>query len=70
MIVYSPAKGFGFNPLRSFRNIPCPCGANKKAKRCHGRLEFLPEGEIVQVKEYLRKLSAAGFIEARPSEIA
>jgi uncharacterized protein YecA (UPF0149 family) len=67
---YLPADGYAPNPLRAHRNLPCPCGSNRKAKKCHGRYDFLPIADVAQIKAYLRSLSATGFIEARPSEIA
>jgi hypothetical protein len=69
MKAYSPAPGHDWNPLRRYRNIPCPCGSNRKAKHCHGRPETLPLGMIEKVKDYLRGLSAQGFIEVRKGEI-
>lgn len=66
---YTLAPGFDWNPLKRHRNLPCPCESGLKAKRCHGKFEVLPHEEVAKVKAYLRKLSALGFIEARPSEI-
>jgi uncharacterized protein YecA (UPF0149 family) len=68
--VYLPADGYAPNPLRAHRNLPCPCGSNRKAKKCHGRYDFLPVADVAQIKAYLRTLSATGFITVRPSEIA
>lgn len=36
MPAYAPGPGFVLNPLRKFpRNLPCPCGSQKKFKKCH-----------------------------------
>jgi uncharacterized protein YecA (UPF0149 family) len=67
---YKPMPGYSFNPLRSFRNIPCPCGSNRKAKRCHGAAEILPDSEVAVVKAYLMALSAEGMITVRAGDIA
>lgn len=67
---YTPKPGFGPNPLRSFRNVACFCGSHRKAKRCHGRFDFLPDAHVAEVKEYLMRLSAHGVIEVRPGDIA
>lgn len=70
MRILIPNDGFTPNPLRAHRNIPCPCGSKKKAKRCHGVRDFVADVEAKAIRAYLRELSAAGFIEARASEIA
>lgn len=70
MKAYVPAKGFERNPLKRHRNVACPCGSDKKAKRCHGRLDYLPEDLAEKARRYLRELSARGIIEAKPGEIA
>lgn len=70
MRILIPNKGFASNPLRAHRNVACPCGSNLKAKRCHGRHDFLPISDIEKIKTYLRALSAKGIIEARKGEIA
>lgn len=67
---YAPAPGYDWNPLRAYRNVACPCGSNLKVKRCHGKLDLLPVSEVAAAKEYLRRLSMAGVITARPKEIA
>mgnify|MGYP003405159551 CR=1 FL=1 len=66
---YTPNPGFEPNPLRPYRNLPCPCGSKRKIKRCHGATDYLTTELAAHAREYLRKLSAAGFIEARRSEI-
>lgn len=65
MIAYTPAAGHEANPLKRHRNVPCPCGSGKKAKRCHGRHDFIPEADAKNAKRYLRELSALGFIEVK-----
>jgi hypothetical protein len=67
--VYRPMPGYDFNPLRSFRNVACPCGSRLKAKRCHGRAEILPDEDVRAIKGYLMALSAAGVITVRPGDI-
>lgn len=69
MNVYTPKPGFEWNPLRAFRNVACPCGSEKKAKRCHGQADLLPASDVATIKRYLRHLSAMGVIEARPKDI-
>lgn len=59
--------GFGWNPLKKHRNLPCPCGSGLKIKRCHGQSETLPLEDIAKCKEYLGKLEAYGFIRSRRS---
>lgn len=66
---YVIAPGFARNPLRRHRNIPCPCGSGKKAKRCHGAEEFVETKMADRIRQYLRELSAGGFITVRPGEI-
>lgn len=70
MLVYSAKPGFGFNPLRAYRNLPCPCNSGRKVKRCHGMIDILPLEEIEKAKGYLRMLSEVGFIEARESHLS
>lgn len=65
MPYYSFDPGLERNPLRRYRNLPCPCQSGQKVKRCHGRLDALPKELIPAVKAWLRELSAYGFIEAR-----
>lgn len=67
---YTPKPGFDWNPLRAFRNVACPCGSKRKAKKCHGRLDLLPDAQVAEVKQYLQRLSAAGIIEVRMGDVA
>jgi hypothetical protein len=62
--------GFERNVLKRYRNMPCFCGSNEKIKRCHGMLAALTTDQAKLARRYLRHLSAAGFIEVRPDEIA
>lgn len=62
---YWPKAGYEWNPLRKHRNIPCPCGSGRKAKKCHGQAEAIPEDEAQVVQDYLRQL---GELRASKSE--
>lgn len=44
-----PKDGFKFNPLMSYpRNLPCPCGAKVKFKKC-----CLPKmGRVVKAEDH------------------
>lgn len=63
-----PNEGRDWNPLKRHRNIPCPCGSGKKAKRCHGKAETLTIEDCEKVKSYLTKLASHGFIKRREGE--
>lgn len=60
-----PAPGFEWNPLKRHRNVFCPCDSGKKAKHCHGIPEALPIADVNHIKDYLRRLSAAGIVTGR-----
>ena len=59
----SLSAGFAWNDLRSseHRNQPCPCGSNRKAKKCCGRVELalLPTKQARQISKYLEMKAAA-----------
>lgn len=69
MRVHILNPGHDWNPLRAHRNLPCPCGSDKKVKRCHGLALTVPTDVAATLRKYLRALSAAGVITARPKEI-
>jgi hypothetical protein len=62
MSKYTPNPGFEWNPLRAYRNVPCPCGSGKKAKRCHGKIDCVPQEMAEFAAEYLARLKEHGFI--------
>jgi uncharacterized protein YchJ len=66
---YQLKEGFVRNPLKRFRNLPCPCDSGQKVKRCHGLLDALNAEQAKIAREYLRAMSAAGVISVRPSQI-
>ena len=43
------------NPLRNFRNVACPCGSGKKAKRCHGRDDKITMSEHIEILNMVRE---------------
>lgn len=53
MKVYNPKPDRAWNPLKNYRNIPCPCGSGLKAKRCHGVQETLLRSDVEKVNAYL-----------------
>lgn len=62
MPTYTIKEGYERNPLRQYRNIPCPCGSRKKAKRCCGRFDALPVELVEALRKYLRSIRAMGFV--------
>ena len=40
-----PASGYSQNPLcnSKIRNFSCPCGSQKKIKKCCGRVNYIPD---------------------------
>lgn len=49
-------QGYSWNPLKKHpRNSPCPCGSQKKFKKCH--LDLLPEAITTQEAEKLKRLA-------------
>lgn len=69
MTGYLPKHGFDWNPLRKHRNIDCPCGSKKKAKKCHGLAEILPISDIKKINGYLKALSAAGMVKVSIAKV-
>ena len=62
---YVPKSGFERNPLKRYRNLPCPCRSGRKIKKCHGMSETMTNKEAEMARAYLRELSMHGFIEGR-----
>jgi len=60
--MYHPKPGYVWNPLKKYRNLPCPCGKGKKVKRCHGLFEAVPASEAKTLSDYLARLKEHGFV--------
>jgi len=54
MSTYHLQPGFEWNPLQKYRNIPCPCGSKKKAKKCCGMHETCSEDLAKKLKAFLK----------------
>ena len=50
---YSLNPGNVWNPLTKYRNIPCPCGSGKKAKKCHGLLEWVTKKDAETIMNWI-----------------
>jgi len=55
--------GYGSNPLRKYRNIQCPCGSKKKAKRCCGTKDRVSPEELKKICAHLATMKFYGPIE-------
>lgn len=53
--LYSPREGYEWNPLKGYRNIPCPCGSGVKAKRCCGQFDTLPVKVAEKIRAHLKR---------------
>lgn len=67
--IYQPKPGHTWNPLTRYRNIICPCGSGRKAKRCHGAAEIVPEKEAVAVQAFLIEMAKTGIIKLRKGDV-
>lgn len=55
--MYQLKPGWAVNPLRKFRNMPCPCGSGVKSKRCHGRLDVLPSHVAIELARFVERVT-------------
>jgi len=51
---YAPEPGWELNPLSQHRNIKCPCGSRRKAKKCCGQMEVVTTKAARQLRKYLK----------------
>ncbi len=45
--------GYEWNPLKKYRNWPCPCESGLKVKRCCGQFEAIPVDVADKIKAYI-----------------
>lgn len=57
---YAPKRGYVWNPLKQYRNLPCPCDSGRKTKVCCGLFEALPADTAAKVEILLRKIPKKG----------
>lgn len=63
-VAYKPKEGIAFNPLKrgKYRNIPCPCGSGRKAKKCHGLEPFMKAEAAKEAQDILNIREKAGVL--------